>query len=168
MENASVEEIEKEGTILTALADLATLVARYTVMENMYQNWPGMTLEPNYEKSLVSLCVHVLTFLEMVLRSEDAIDLAQTLSVEMVKINEADATCRAFKITIMQEMSSHSVGDISEEDSDSDGTLEEPRGIKRRIEEVSGQEPDSDFYKSGDSQKKVMIEGLPSSKRLKF
>ena len=70
MENASVEEIEKEGTILTVLADLATLVARYTVMENMYQNWPGMTLERNYEKSLVSLCVHVLTFLEMVLRSE--------------------------------------------------------------------------------------------------
>jgi hypothetical protein len=134
-------------------------------MENMYQNWPGMSLEPYYEKSIISLCIQVLTFLERGLSSQD---LMRTLSEDMAKINEADAFCREFKVTVMQEMSNLSVDDVSEDDFDSEGTLEAPHGIKRRIEDISVEESDSNSTKVAASRKEVTIREGPSLKRVKI
>ncbi|KFY64950.1 hypothetical protein V496_02914 [Pseudogymnoascus sp. VKM F-4515 (FW-2607)] len=46
--------------VLSQIADIVSPIARYTVMESMYQQWPNMTLEKNYEGSLADLCVHIL------------------------------------------------------------------------------------------------------------
>jgi len=168
LENKWNNEIKDQEAIFAAIADVAILVARYTVMENMYQNWPGMSLEPNYEKSLISLCIHVLTFLEKGLSDQDSTDLARTLSENMDKINEADAICREFKVTVMQEMSDLSVDDVSEQDFDSEGTLEAPHGIKRKIEDVSMEDSDSASTEVEFSQKEVAVRRFPSLKGVKI
>jgi hypothetical protein len=38
-------------------------VARYNIMESVYQQWEGMSLSPTYESGLIALCVHVLKYL---------------------------------------------------------------------------------------------------------
>jgi hypothetical protein len=84
----------------------------------------------------------------------------------MAKINKSDATCRDFKVTILQEQTISSVDGVSEEESDSDKTLEELPN-KRKVEDISADDIDSDSMKIGYDQKEVPIEGLSSLKRVK-
>lgn len=74
-----------------------------------------MTLEPTYQDSLITLCVRVLTQLELVLHHP-----GEDPTTQMNKISEADGACREFKVTIIEE----SIEDSSEGD-DSEGTLEQ-------------------------------------------
>jgi hypothetical protein len=131
----------------------------------MYQNWPGMSLEPDYEDSLLPLCIQVLNFLEKALSSRDPLyPTAWTVAEEMAKINKADAVCRAFKVTILQDQSAD---DISEEGFDSEGTLQESPNMKRRIEDISAEEPDLGSTEIGYMQDQGVIEEFTSSKRVK-
>jgi hypothetical protein len=125
-------------------------------MENMYRSWPNMTLEPAYQDSLITLCVHVLTYLEQVLSNPKS-----ELTNQINKINEADAACREYKVTIIEE----SIEDASEDD-DSEGALEEQRGTKRMVEEVSAEDSDSTVV--GIVQNEVRGQESPSSKRIKI
>ncbi|RDW74872.1 hypothetical protein BP6252_06014 [Coleophoma cylindrospora] len=121
--------------VLSHLADIVTLIARYNVMESMYQQWPNMSLEKNYEDSLVDLCVHVLRYLNRVItmatldRAEDA---EQKLSENMKRIEEADDRCRGFKVTIieasMQRGTKRSAQDV--EDDDSDDSNDNENGVE--------------------------------------
>ncbi|CZR67764.1 uncharacterized protein PAC_17663 [Phialocephala subalpina] len=128
--------------ILEALADVAVLVARYNVMESMYQQWSGMTLESNYEDALILLCSEVLNFLNQAIllppRRSSVSD--QLMTVEMgssiAKIEAADAACRGFSVTPLDSLLNRNVEDVSDEDSDSDSTVHESRGTKRGFEEV--------------------------------
>ncbi|KAE9371464.1 hypothetical protein N431DRAFT_24725 [Stipitochalara longipes BDJ] len=161
-------DITHQEAKFSAFVDVATLIARYTVMENMYQNWPGMSLEPKYEESLMSLCIQVLNFLGRLLCREDELDtVVWTVAEEMAKINKADAICREFKVTILQDQSSHALDDVLEEEPDSDGTLEELSSTKRRAEDSSADDTDSDSTEVGYNQKEVAVEGGMSSKRAK-
>lgn len=104
------------------LADIATLVARYNVMESMYQNWSGMTIDANYEEALLSLCVTVLKCIDVIIESSlaDSFD-ADILQTSMKKVNEADAVCRQFSVTFLDSVLERNVEDISDSDSDSEG-----------------------------------------------
>lgn len=116
----------------------------------------------------MSLCSQILKFFEWVLSNRDPLNfMVWAAPGEMTKINEADAICRAFKVTILQDQSSNSEDNTSEEDSESDGTLEESPKTKRRIEDISAESPDSDSTEVGCKEEEVMIEGLPCLKRVR-
>jgi hypothetical protein len=94
-----------ERNLFAKLAELATLIARYNVLDSMYQNWSGMSLEKKYESSLVELCSHVLNFLYICFTSSS--DLKRTpenpfkeIDRYYTRIADADAKCRAFTVTI--------------------------------------------------------------------
>jgi hypothetical protein len=114
------------------------LVVRYNVLESMYQQWLGISLEPNYEKSLIALCVQVLRYLDMTLLSRRQLIrgiFEAELEALMGKIRETDSTCRGFSVTILTEEKSKVLGrkveDVSTENEDSDKTEigEEVRGV---------------------------------------
>lgn len=129
MENRAVDQILANSELLKELAEIATLVARYNVMESMYQQWPGMTLEANYEKSLIALSVEVLKYLDLLL---DVASLSERIPFEgmlenfMVNVRDADIACRGFNVTIVNEDEMGGVlraaKDVSDEDEDSDST----------------------------------------------
>lgn len=111
--------------VLSQIADIVTLIARYNVMESMYQQWPNITLEKNYEGSLVDLCVHVLRYLNLVITLatlESAEGAEQRLNESMKRIEEADDRCRGFKVTIVeasvQRGTKRSVQDVEDDNSD--------------------------------------------------
>jgi hypothetical protein len=125
--------------LFAALAEVATLVARYNVMESMYQQWQGMTLEANYEEALVSLCNQVLIFVAAFVVPSPEITV-ETLTHSKDNINKADAACRSFSVMLLDSTLGDSIGTVSDEDSESgsDGTLTPPAtSVKRRFEEVS-------------------------------
>ena len=140
----------RSNKTLENLSEIATLVARYNVLESMYQQWPGMSLEMNYENSLIALCVHVLRYLDHALFADldsgrqlfdaDSEDL-------MVKIREADATCRRFSVTIVS-------ADLNEE-------------VTSKVEDVSADEDDSDSTEVGDEvhggSAELLLAALPVS-----
>jgi hypothetical protein len=112
---------------LANLSEIATLVARYNVLESMYQQWPGMSLEKMYEKSLVDLCINVLKYLDLALSHPPAPeqkDFEQRREALMVNIRSADIACRGFSVTIVND--DESVGkeskleDIFTDEEDSD------------------------------------------------
>lgn len=120
----------KETNIMAGIADIATLVARYNILETMYQQWDCMTLDKEYENSLIDLCVHVFIYLDEV----PAIDVhhrckraEEYLDSCLAEVHKADAACRGLTVTI-------------EDDSFR-------RGTKRTVEDIEEEEEeDSDFH----------------------
>ena len=94
-----------ERNLFVKLAELATLIARYNVLDSMYQNWSGLSLEKEYESSLVKLCSHVLSFLYLCFTSSSDRKRTPENPLEEIdryytRIANADAKCRAFTVTI--------------------------------------------------------------------
>jgi hypothetical protein len=80
--------------------------------------------------------------------------------------NEADSTCRNFRVTILQDELGDKVNGTSQE-SDSDGALEESTKTTRRFEDIGGEEPDLDSTEIRYNQKVGMIKG-PLQRRSKY
>jgi hypothetical protein len=140
-------------------------------MESIYHQWPGMTVDKGYENSLINLCVEVLRYLNAVYLQE-YYDMGNfsTVSLEtmMQHINKADADCRGFSVTIVQDVLQRTLDELEEDDSDSDSddTVEIKCGVKRRIEDVSDKEDDSDGTAVG-THDITAVKELPSVKRVK-
>ena len=132
--------------ILAEMAYIATLMARYNVMESMYQQWPNMSLEKNYEDSLVELCMHVFRYLEAVMRLSYDTTTGTMLREHFTKIHEADEKCRGFSVAII----------------DDEGV----RRTKRTIDDVSDEDSDSTIVEH--SSKGASFDTQPSTKRLKI
>ncbi|KAL5325619.1 hypothetical protein ACEPPN_006747 [Leptodophora sp. 'Broadleaf-Isolate-01'] len=129
------DDLENYTTILRYFADIAILIARYSVLESTYQQWSGMSLDPDYEKAIVDLCVLFLAYIARFLNSEEAgSSRAQALDSQMGKIAEADAICRGFTVTFPIH---RKVEDLSEDDSDSDDTVTDIKAMKRSFSDVS-------------------------------
>jgi hypothetical protein len=98
---------------------VATIVARYNVLESMYHNWPGMTLEASHELSLLVLCMHVLRYVDFMLAGHSDFEGSKVL---MANIRKADVICRGFTVTIVSAEESKVRGskvlDISSDDDD--------------------------------------------------
>ena len=129
MQGRTHDEILRNDKILENISEIATLVARYNILESMYQQWPGMSLEMNYRTSLIALCVHVLRYLDHALFAgldSGRQPFSADLEALMVKIREADATCRGFSVTIISVDSNEEVRskveDVSADEDDSDST----------------------------------------------
>jgi hypothetical protein len=121
-------------------------------MESMYQQWPGMTLEKDYENSLISLCVHVLRYLNAVPSDEynpECKQAEEQLNTCMSEINKADAACRGFTVTISDDATN--------------------RGTKRKVEDVSDEDNDSDstVVNEDEKEKETALKAPPSAKRIK-
>jgi hypothetical protein len=139
-------------------------------MESMYHQWPGMTIDKDYETSLINLCVEVLRYLDAVhthkLYTVESF-FADTLQKIMQNINKADTACRGFSVTIVQDALQRTLDELEEDDSDSDDTIEVQCGVKRRIEDVSDKEDDSDGTAVG-TQEVMAVKELPRAKRVKI
>jgi hypothetical protein len=139
-------------------------------MESMYHQWPGMTIDKDYEASLINLCVEVLRYLDAVhthkyytMRSNSADILQETIQ----NINKADTACRGFSVTIVQDALQRTLDELDDDDSDSDDTIELQCGVKRRIEDVWEKKYDSGGTEVG-TQEVMAVKELPSAKRVKI
>ena len=117
-------------------------------MESIYSQWPGMTLDKDYEDTLISLCVCILRYLDVVPNEDHDPGYEQVedhLNACMVEINKADAKCREFAVTI-----SHDVVH---------------RGTKRKVEDFSDGDDDCDsmVVREGKKGKFTLLEALPST-----
>ena len=150
------------------LAEITILVARYNVMESMYHQWLGMTLDNDYETSLINLCVEVLRYLDTVYTHK--YDFSESFSADVLQkimqnINKADAACRGFSVTIVQDALQRTLDELEEDDSDSDDMVEIQCGVKRRIEDVSEKEDASGGTEVG-SREPMAVKELPRAKRV--
>jgi len=111
-------------------------------MESMYHQWPGLILDPNYEKELLDLCVVVLNYLDLILVS----GTGTSTSWAEIRIHErfiatADDKCRGFRVTILEELF---MGDLSNSDLDqeegSDDKLIVSAGLKRTMRDFEDEE----------------------------
>ncbi|KAH9208894.1 hypothetical protein DL95DRAFT_449616 [Leptodontidium sp. 2 PMI_412] len=131
LESLSMSQVSKNSRTVVDLSEVATLVARYNVLESMYKQWPGMSLESNYENSLIELCVRVLRYLDLVLSRPSTSgqnDFEERVAL-MAMIRSADVACRGFSVTI--------VGEV------------ESKGMERDVEDISADEDDSDSTERG-------------------
>lgn len=147
------KEVERQASVLAKLADLATIVARYNVLESIYQSWDGMSLEQAYEDSLELLCTRVLKYIAQILRLytypalNSPSSVTEALDVQFNQILDAERICRNFTVTIHYHTPKSVFGtaeELSDDDEDSDCTekdlrhavsLDQPCGRKRAAKE---------------------------------
>ncbi|PQE26143.1 hypothetical protein CJF30_00000877 [Rutstroemia sp. NJR-2017a BBW] len=107
---------------LACLAEIATIVARYTVMESIYSNWKGMSLEKEYESALIQLSTHVLRYIGLMLKFSLRREGRSDMKGYFDEIRRADAKCRGFSAVIStDDRREVEVEDVSD---DSDSTLD--------------------------------------------
>lgn len=85
------------------LATVASIIARYSVMENIFHGWTGMTLKPEFEAELVDLCVCVLQYLEAahhILDHPSSIVSQYAVDWRYKEVEIADKKCRSFTVLI--------------------------------------------------------------------
>ncbi|QSZ34374.1 hypothetical protein DSL72_005966 [Monilinia vaccinii-corymbosi] len=133
--------LEARVEIIAQLAELASIIARYTVMENIYAQWEGMSVHKQYEETLISFSTHVLNYFGELL--SPTVEYGDGFSMKMKHhfqdIMYADKACRAFTATfstespLKPERSVDDISDDSDDTHDSDGTAigsEEAYGVQ--------------------------------------
>jgi hypothetical protein len=129
---------------LRHLAEIATIVARYTVMESIYSNWKGMSLEKDYESALINLSTHVLRYIGLLLKSSLHPEKKTDMKVYFDNIQRADAACRGFSAVIstddMHDDREVEVEDVSDDSDTSSDMVEEEKDSERKLEVESGRE----------------------------
>ncbi|KAF4625538.1 hypothetical protein G7Y89_g12628 [Cudoniella acicularis] len=85
---------------LTTLSNIATLIARYNVLEIMYRSFPNITLEKTYEDCLLETCVLILECLDKISQYRyDDLNSIRAIKDWAKKTAEADQKCRGFTVT---------------------------------------------------------------------
>lgn len=131
----TVFKLEGFISMLNACADIATLVARHNVLESIYQHWSGMSLDPDYKAAIIELCVFVLTYIARFFNPGLAAhSKTKVLAPQMAKIVAADAKCRGFTVTFSVD---RKFEEVSEDDSDSDSTVNTNKTTKRSFDDSS-------------------------------
>ncbi|CAD6446382.1 4b0c5c29-b53a-4a42-a15f-3a191b5f48cd [Sclerotinia trifoliorum] len=119
--------IDSQIEIIAELAEIASIIARYTVMENIYAQWKGMTLENNYKESLINLSTHVLIYMGTLFSRFKDFGIDLDMKPYFHKIIEADTACRGFTVIFSSEAGAvdqkRSIGDMSDDSDDSDDTV---------------------------------------------
>ncbi|RAL59615.1 hypothetical protein DID88_006474 [Monilinia fructigena] len=131
--------------IASQIAQIASIVARYIVMENIYAQWKEMSLDKRYEGSLINFSTHVLNYFGELLSptAEYGDEFSTKMKSYFKGIMYADEACRGFTVIFSNES--------------------DPLNPKRPIEDVSG---DSDYtedsYGTRGSGEKCGMEDRPS------
>ncbi|KAF7869948.1 hypothetical protein EAF04_004732 [Stromatinia cepivora] len=119
--------IDSQIEIIAELAEIASIIARYTVMENIYAQWKGMSLDKDYEQSLINLSTHVLIYIGALFSLPRDVGGNSYMKPYFQKIVEADTACRGFTVIISSEVSAidqkRSIEDISDDSDDSDNIV---------------------------------------------
>jgi len=98
--------LETAIVCLNSLLDIVGLVARYAVMENLYQANGGMTLKDEYRAELIGLCMKILEFfvgmerLITRLGDKEESEAMDNLKKMVANIKKSDEKCRGFKVTV--------------------------------------------------------------------
>ena len=116
----SAAEIEEMRNSFHQLEDLVGLLARYSVMENLFYQSPNLTLTDEYRIGLVDLCVAILTyfahaFMAARIHVKDPKD-EKEMAIESIRrrndlINEVkdhDKACQGFRVIVEAEEESYS------------------------------------------------------------
>lgn len=121
--------IDLQIEIITELAEIASIIARYTVMENIYAQWKGMTLERDYKESLINLSTHILIYIGTLFSLPKDVGVNLNMKPYFHKVVEADTACRGFTVIFSSEIGARavdqkrSIGDISDDSDESDDTV---------------------------------------------
>lgn len=157
--------------LFARLADIATLVARYNVIESIFRQWPSMTIEKKYEQTIINFCMTVFQYLESIQhagwslfttnppRTSFSSITLQDLSEWEVKTTRADAACRGFTVILEPEAAPRDavLDRVIEEVEDAEDTMDES------ADEVSVSHPTLGEHDS----KECSQEDFRSAKRVK-
>jgi len=120
------------------LLQITSLIARYSVMENLYLSSPTLTLNPEYRIKLLNLCTTMLKFFALSFNSFQKApggDAAQKIETVMSEIELLDEGCRGFRVL------------CSADEGDADGSGDEEIGGVEDVTETdeSGSESDASW-----------------------
>ncbi|KAI9641769.1 hypothetical protein NHQ30_009626 [Ciborinia camelliae] len=124
--------VQSRVEIIDQLAEVASMIARYTVMENIYAQWKGMSLDKLYEEALIEFSTQVLIYFGNLLSppAEEWPDLARNIKFHFRMIMDADKACRGFTViistentTVDQKRSIEDISDDTDDTDDLDGTM---------------------------------------------
>ncbi|KAF5872502.1 putative binuclear zinc transcription factor protein [Botrytis fragariae] len=122
--------VDSQIRIITEMSGIVSIIARYTVMENIYAQWKGMSLDKDYEQSLINLSTHVLIYLGAFVPSISESSTNADMKPYFDKIIEADTVCRGFTVivsaentTIDRKRSFQEFSDDSDDTDDSERTI---------------------------------------------
>jgi hypothetical protein len=123
------------------MAEIATLLARYNVMENIYNEWPGLGIDQGLMDSLTRICALVLLYIGQLKRyryshesSFEEVEALRNLNKYITKIQSADNECRGFTIRTFNEAFPDMVElikDDSNKEEEEPGTLTLDSNTKR-------------------------------------
>lgn len=127
------ESRTRSDYILPHMAGIATLIARYNVMENIYNEWPGLSVDEDLTDSLTRMCALVLLYIGQLkyyrYSYESSVEEAEALTKldeSISKIRSADNDCRGFTVMTFDEALLDVVGsieDVSDEEQEQHGAL---------------------------------------------
>jgi hypothetical protein len=130
----------RSNHILPHMAEIATLLARYNVMENIYNEWPSLSVDPVLTESLIHMCARVLLYMSLLknyryspVSSLEETDALRKLDKHIAEIQSADDACRAFTIKTFDEALIDTVELLDDESSDEEdpGALAPDASTKR-------------------------------------
>lgn len=111
------------------LQDLVAIIARYSVMENLYQqSGSALSLKHEYRSALVSLCTTILEYFALSFKLGRAMAGSDSMTEEMQglintcgrlteTIRDKDMACQSFRVVVETKMESE--GEIEDMSDDS-------------------------------------------------
>lgn len=92
--------------VFSAMADIATLGARYNVLANIFHHWPTMSIDTGYENEIINLAILMFRYIRHA--SELPYTNRQNEKLDIMKgiennIQLADGRCRNISFTILEE-----------------------------------------------------------------
>lgn len=118
--------------IASQIAQISSIIARYIVMENIYAQWKEMSLDKNYEATLINFSTQVFIYFGQLLSAtaECGDEFSTKTKSYFQNIMYADEACRGFTVIFSAENSPYDlkrsiedVSDDSDNTGDSDGTM---------------------------------------------
>lgn len=109
-------------TIFGQLEGITGIIARYSIMENLYRQTRGVSLESDYEAALIELCCKILSWFNLAFVLCDSPFDPQVIATCVklwTSIRESDHACQGFHITVEAESegstSDMEIGYVSDE-----------------------------------------------------
>lgn len=127
-DSISQETIEVTNKAFAQLQDLAAIIARYSVMENLcQQSGSALSLKHEYQCALVSLCTTILEYFALSFKLGRAMARSNSMTEEMqglIKacgqlietVRDKGIACQSFRVVVEAKM---------ESDSESEGEIED-------------------------------------------
>lgn len=128
-----ITDVEAITKSFQQLQDLAGLLARYAVMENLYHQNASLTLTPEYRNGLQGLCISILQYFGnaiIVVRaagkeeSTSVVESRKNCDVLINEIKEKDKACQGFRVVVDADKESDTESEDTEIEDVGDGSWE--------------------------------------------